>query len=41
MQSNNKNPKRLIDTMYINKKLTDKMYFEDISTEYDKWADDT
>ena len=41
MNSNNKNTKRLIDTISINKKLTDKMYFEDISTECDRWADDT
>lgn len=40
MNSNNKKTKRLIDTISINKKLTDKMYFEDISTEYDRWADD-
>ncbi len=41
MNSNNKNTKRLIDTISINKKLSDNMYYEDISTEYDRWADNT
>lgn len=41
MNSNNKKTKRLIDTISINKKLSENMYYEDISTEYDILADNT
>lgn len=41
MNSNNKKTVRIIDTISINKKLSENMYYEDISTEYDRWADNT
>lgn len=40
MKQNNK-IKRIIDSISINKNIHPSTYFEDISTEYDKWADDT
>ena len=41
MKQNNKKTVRIIDTISINKKLSENMYYEDISTEYDRWADNT
>lgn len=41
MKQNNKKTVRIIDNISINKNIHPNTYFDDISTEYDRWADNT